>query len=106
MSRELYKAELVSGRVTEWTKDGRIARYTRRYQVLKNPTDDPNLAVQAASRTLFAGLYRSFTLWKQPAPYANMNQASCTITEDESSHGTRVWVDQVFVISSQDQEAG
>jgi hypothetical protein len=96
----------VSGRVTEWTRDGRIARYTRRFQVLKNPTDDANLAVQQASRALFAGLWRTFSLWKQVAPYANMNQLSCTVTEDESSHGARVWVDQVFVISSQDQEAG
>jgi hypothetical protein len=105
MPKELYRAELVSGRVTDWSPDGKIQRYVRRWQVMKNATDDPTRMVFSRLGQIYNGKYFG-SLVKQPAPYSNMYQVSATVTEDASSGGTRVWIDQVFVRSSRDSEAG
>ncbi len=101
MSRELYKAELLAERAVEVSATGKVRRLVRKYQILKDPRVDPHSAVFLASAAAFAAMPR-FSFYKQPAPYADMFQQSCVVTEDPASHGVRVFFEQTFVLSSED----
>lgn len=101
MGRELYRAEMLGERVAEISPTGRVKKLVRRFQVLKLPLVDPVSAVLLASAYTFSAMPR-FSFFKQPAPFGNMYHKSCIVTEDPGSHGTRVFFEQVFELSSED----